>query len=115
LRAPKRFMGKTQDRIQQISEKLSGDFQRLVPLRPEKGKSGKRPSDEDIRHTSAAALKTFYEEARRERLSHGLGVFGRARVALALQQRLLSAGYPAALVKQVLFAMLTAAFVGDKR
>ena len=49
-----------------------------------------------------------------EREKHRLGVIARARVAFGLQQRLLAAGYPPALVKQVLFAMLVSAFVGKR-
>ena len=108
-------MGKTQDAVQQISEKLSNEFQRVVPLHSGKFKFGKRPSEGEIQSTSEAALKRFYEVAHAERLRHGLGIIGRARVAFNLQQRLLRAGYPAPLVKQVLLAMLATVFVGNKR
>ena len=66
------------------------------------------------RLATESGLKKFYEAARVEREQHRLGVIGRARVAFALQQRLLAAGYPPAIVKQVLFAMLISAFVGGK-
>lgn len=108
-------MNKTQGSVQTISEKLFNEFQRVVPLHPDKPKRGKRPSDNEIKSASEAALGRFYEVARQERHSHRLGVIGRARVAFALQQRLLAAGYPSPLVKQVLFAMLMSVFVGDKR
>ncbi|MGZ4956140.1 MAG: hypothetical protein ACXV8Q_13615 [Methylobacter sp.] len=107
-------MKKTQGAVQAISERLCDEFQRVVPLHIDKPKRGKRPSDTEIKSTSEAALARFYELAREERHSHRLGVIGRARVAFGLQQRLLEAGYPSPLVKQVLFAMLMLVFVGDK-
>jgi hypothetical protein len=58
------------------------------------------------------ALQRFYAEARAQREERRLGIIGRARVAFALQQRLLKAGYPAGLVRQVLFALLAVAFSG---
>lgn len=105
-------MEKTQGPVQEISQKLCEEFQRAVPLRPEKVKRGKKLTESEIRASSEAALQRFYEAARQERQRHALGIIGRARVAFALQQRLLQAGYPAPLVKQVLFAMLTSVFVG---
>jgi len=108
-------MGKTQGPIQEISEKLCDEFQRAVPLHPDKIKRGKKLSDSEIKADSEAALKKFYQLAHEERLRHRLGVIGRARVALNLQQRLLKAGYSAPLVKQVLLAMLASVFVGNKR
>jgi len=103
-------MGK--GKIQEISERLSDTFQRLVPLQPIKGHQ--RPSVKELAAASEIALKQFYQAAYRERQQHHLGIVGRARVAIQLQKYLLEAGYPPALVKQVLFAMLTAAFVGDE-
>lgn len=105
-------MGKTQGLIQEISEKLCEEFQRAVPLHPGKPKRGKKLSDSDVKASTEAALQKFYETARNERQRHRLGVIGRARVAFGLQQRLLQAGYPAPIVKQVLFAMLASVFVG---
>lgn len=105
-------MGKTQSTIQEISEKLCEEFQRAVPLNPSNVKRGKKLSETEIKSASEAALQRFYNAARDERQRNRLGIIGRARVAFALQQRLLQAGYPAPLVKQVLFAMLTSVFVG---
>ena len=108
-------MAKMQGRIQQISEQLCEEFQRILPLQPPvKTKRGKHPSEAAVRSSSEVALKQFYEVAYNERQRHGLGLIGRARVAFELQQRLLQAGYPAPLVKQVLFALLVSAFVGGK-
>ena len=107
-------MKKTPGSVPAISERLCAEFQRVVPLHPDKPSRNKRPSDNEIKSASEAALDRFYELARQERQNHRLGVIGRARVAFSLQQRLLAAGYPAPLVKQVLFAMLMLVFVGDK-
>ena len=106
-------MAKNQGRVQDISEQLCQEFLRVVPLQPVR--RGKPLSGGEIKMASAAALKKFYVAAHSERLRHRLGVIGRARVAFGLQQRLLKAGYPSPLVKQVLFAMLTSAFVGDRQ
>ncbi len=108
-------MNKKPGQIADISEKLCQEFQRIVPLHPEKLKRRNKPSESEIKSSSEAALKKFYLTAHEERLRHKLGVIARARVAFNLQQRLLNAGYAAPLVKQVLFAMLTSVFVGDKR
>lgn len=105
-------MGKSQGRIREISNKLCEEFQRAVPLHANKFKKRTTPSERDIESASEAALKRFYEVAREEKQRYMLGIIGRARVAFDLQQRLLQAGYPAPLVKQVLFALLASVFVG---
>lgn len=106
-------MRKSQGIVQEISEELFAEFQRAVPLHPEKSRKGKRLTDKEIAANSEAALKRFFDAARAARARHRLGIIGRARVAFALQQHLLAAGYSPALVKQVLFSMLAAVFVGD--
>lgn len=108
-------MAKTQERIPDICDRLSAVFQRLVPLHPDPLKGRKRPTEKELKTTSDRALQQFLEAAREVRAQQDLGVIGRARVAFGLQQRLMKAGYPPPLVKQVLFAMLTSAFVGDKK
>lgn len=108
-------MLKPTGQIQDISYRLCETFKRLVPLDVPKPRGGKRPSKGEIAATTAAALDKFYEAASSERKRHALGIIGKARVAIRLQQLLLEAGYPSPLVKQVLFAMLTSAFVGDAR
>lgn len=108
-------MTKTHGQIPDICDRLGEVFQRSVPLHPESIKGRKRPTEKEIKTTSERALQQFFAAAREVRLQQGLGVIGRARVAFGLQQRLMKAGYPAPLVKQVLFAMLTSAFVGDKK
>lgn len=108
-------MGRPQGRIQDICGRLLDAFTNAVPLHPEGAKGRKRPSEKEIALATESGLTKFFEAARAEREQHRLGVIGRARVAFALQQRLLAAGYPAPLVKQVLFAMLVSAFVGGRR
>ncbi|MCX7170537.1 MAG: hypothetical protein NTY41_09675 [Proteobacteria bacterium] len=97
------------------TDRLTEEFQRLVPLRLERPKGGKLPSTSELAKTTGKALDEFYAAARNVRERDGLGIIGRARVAFGLQQRLLLAGYPSHLIKQVLFAMLTSAFVGARR
>jgi hypothetical protein len=53
-------------------------------------------------------LSRFYEAARKERKDHRLWIVNWARVVLKLQQRLLSAGYPPAMVSKVLLALIFA-------
>jgi hypothetical protein len=101
--------------VDEISEKLCDKFRLAVPLHPEMPKRGKKISEQDIKASSESALKTFYQLADEERLRHGLGIIGRARVAFGLQQRLLQAGYAVPLVKQVLLALLASAFVGRRK
>jgi hypothetical protein len=101
--------------IPDICDRLCQGFLRVVPLKPDSFKGRKRPSEAELKAATAGALEKFFAMARDERVRHKLGVIARARVAFGLQQRLLNAGYPPPLVKQVLFAMLAAAFTGDKR
>lgn len=108
-------MAKTHGKIPDICDRLAEVFQRQVSLDPESFKGRKRPTEKEIKATSERALQQFFAAAREERLQHGLGAIGRARVAFGLQQRLIKLGYPTPLVKQVLFALLTSAFVGDKK
>lgn len=107
-------MGKAQGQIQEASARLCEEFQRVMPLHPEKNQRKKRPSAKEITAASEAGLKKFYEIALAERQRHRLGMINRARVAFGLQQRLLQAGYSPVLVKQVLFAMLTSSFIGGR-
>lgn len=108
-------MANTLGRVQDICDRLAQAFQRLVPLHAAPSKGARRPSDKEVKTTTERALQAFFDEARQERFTHRLGLIGRARVAFGVQQRLIKVGYPPSLVKQVLFAMLTAAFVGDKQ
>lgn len=106
-------MEKAQGRIQAVCDKLCEEFKRSVPLKPASGK-GKKLSEREILSSTEAALARFYQFARNEIKTNHFGMIGRARVAFGLQQRLLGAGYPAPMVKQILFAMLTSVFVGTK-
>lgn len=97
-----------------VIEQLTEAFKRLVPLQPVRPKGGK-PTIDALTKASSKALAEFYKVAQVEREQNRLGIIGRARVAFGLQQRLLAAGYPSPLVKQVLFAMLTSAFIGEQK
>lgn len=108
-------MGDKQSRIHEIGNKLHEEFKKTVAVQPSMSKRGKKLSESEIKLTSEVALNKFYETAYQERLRYNLGIIGRARVAFDLQQRLLKDGYPAPLVKQVLFALLASVFVGQKR
>jgi len=57
-------------------------------------------------------IEGFLRAAKKVRREHRLGLIGRARVAHRLQQTLIRKGYPAPLVRQVLFAMLVDSFSG---
>ena len=98
--------------ITSLSQTLIDAFGRIVPHpgHPTHGK--KRPSKAEISTLSETHLQRFMDQARQVRTQHRLGILARARVAFAVQQQLLALGYPAPLVKQVLFALLTAAFTG---
>ena len=94
--------------VTETGDRLFAFFQTVVPLPATKSGKASTPSVK----TLDAGLNKFYAEARLQRKKMRPGLFRRARVAFYLQQRLLAAGYPPALVRQVLFAMLLAAFVG---
>lgn len=95
--------------VHKAGEHLFAFFRTVVPL-PAVAPAGKRSSP--ALKKLASGLDQFYAEARTQRTQMRLGVIRRAQVAFYLQQRLLAAGYPADLVRQVLFAMLMSAFVG---
>ena len=107
-------MLKTQGKIGEVCDRLFEGFVREVPLQHPVIKGKKRLSENEIAAAVDSGLKRFYGVARAEREKYRLGVIARARVAFGLQQRLLASGYPPALVKQVLFAMLVSAFVGKR-
>jgi hypothetical protein len=108
-------MTQAQGGIQDISRRLSEKFQQLLPLHSEQPKGRKPLTEKEIAANSEVALQKFYAMAQDERAQHGLGILSRARVAFGLQHHLIKAGYPPHIVKQVLFAMLTAAFVGHQK
>lgn len=103
-----------QGTIAAICDRLSQVFNRDVPHGP-MPPGRKRKSVKDLSASVSAGLVKFYEAARCEREKYRLGIVGRARVAFGLQQRLLEAGHPPVLVKQVLFAMLLSAFAGNRK
>ena len=97
------------------AEHLAETFRRLVPLQPVRPMGDSVEAAKALVETSGDSLANFYQVARSERDRNRFGVIGLARVAFGVQQRLLAAGYPPRLVKQVLFAMLTSAVVGKQR
>ncbi len=101
-------------KIQESSERLFLVFQEGISLGNEPGRPRKKPSPKDFEQTAAACLANLYAEAEKERQRNRLGLLGRARVAFHLQQRLVAAGYPLPLVRQILFSMLIAAFIPQK-
>lgn len=101
-------------KIEEISGRLCKEFQSAMPAPPDAKGRGKKISDQEIKARTEAGLKRFYQSAEEERSRHQLGIIGRARVAFALQKKLLEAGYPAPLVKQVLMALLASVFVGGR-
>lgn len=89
-------------RLQDITSSLEDAFQQSLPVA-----KSKKPTLADW----TSAIRIFNGKARKIRLEHKLGVFGRAIVAYRLQQRLLAAGFPAAVVRQVIFSMVINAFI----
>lgn len=94
--------------VTEVGDQLFAFFKTVIPVPDKQTKKKAASSLKSLEKN----LESFYAEARRQRDQHRLGLIGRARVAFYLQQHLLAAGYPLALVRQVLFAMLLTAFVG---
>jgi hypothetical protein len=90
-------------KVTQATDELLAAFFRSAPS----SKKG-RISEQDWTNS----LEKFHREARdiRQRLS--LGVLARARVAFMLQQRLISEGFPADVVRNLVFTLLLNAFSG---
>ena len=87
-----------------MAELLFIEFQKEFPLTDDKGsgRTIKNLSKKNIEQR----LNRFYEEAREARKKHHLWVISWARVVFKLQQRLLLAGYPPAMVSKLLLAMM---------
>lgn len=96
-------------KIQEIGDRLFEKFHEEIFSG--RHKSRKKISPQETREIADAGLRRLYEAALAEREKHGLGMIARARVAFYLQKRLLAAGYPPPLVRQLLFSLLVAAFV----
>ncbi len=84
------------------ADELLAAFHRSIP--PKK----QRMSEQDW----AKALGRFHDEARAIRQRLSLGVIGRARSAFLLQQTLLDQGFPADVVRKLVFALVLNAFTG---
>lgn len=96
--------------ISECGERLFVAFRQALPLVPQR--RADNGGKDEVRQHVDSGLSRFYDAAREERQRMRLGIVARARVAFDLQRRLLGAGYPATLVKQVVFALLVAAFSG---
>ena len=92
-------MGKTA----QVAAELEEAFFRSVPLSKKK-----RVSEDDW----ARSLAKFHGDAKNIRSRHALGVIGRARAAFLLQRRLIAAGFPADVVRKVVFSLVLNSFTG---
>lgn len=101
-------------KVAETCDRLCALFVAEVPLPERLAQQRRKPAQAEIARLVEQGLERFYAAAREERQRRHLGIFARARVAFALQQRLLAAGYEAPLVKQVLFAMLTQAFISKQ-
>ncbi|MDW8469430.1 MAG: hypothetical protein RML56_12805 [Burkholderiales bacterium] len=93
------------ERIERAAAQLTGAFERL--LRTHGAQTAARGRTEVV---AQERIEEFLRAARLARREYRLGLIGRARVAHRLQQTLLGKGYPAQLVRQVLFAMLVDSF-----
>lgn len=91
-------------RYSDATQALESKFLAIAP----KPKKNKAPSKAEW----AQALEQFNVQARDVRAQFRLGLMGRAVVAYQLQPRLVAAGYPPDVVRQILFSMVLHAFVG---
>lgn len=94
-------------KVTDAGDELFALFEKTVSLPAEKIKGG-RGSEAQIQ----LALERFYVEAKSVRSKHRMGLISRARVVRHFQSRMVARGYPAALVKQVTFALIVSAFIG---
>lgn len=97
-------------KIDDISDQLFHQFQSTVSVHGERPGSKKVKGEKE--RQVEVGLQQLYAAAAIARQERRLGVIGRARVAFSLQDKMVRAGYPPALVRQVLFALLASAFVG---
>lgn len=97
--------------VEEFANFLFEAFCRTLPLNSAALREYKRKSADAQREMVKKRLDAFFAMAHEERERRRLGIIGRARVAYALQKRMLEAGYPHQLTKQILLALLMAAFV----
>lgn len=91
-------------KLDTLADELFSRFERQLSLKAllAGAQFRKNVSPESVRRK----LDPFFEDAREFRKTHRLWVLNWARVILKLQQRLLSAGYPADVVKPLLLGMI---------
>ncbi len=94
--------------LEQVTQHLFEVYQEIVPLPSKQKRGAKKARPEDFEK----ALGRFYEEARQQRRTYGLGIVTRARIVLRLQRELNNAGYSSDMTRQVLFSLILSAFVG---
>lgn len=95
---------------QEIGDRLFSLFQSAAPVGCADAKRDRSPREWE--RLVGLGLKRLYAEAAVEREKYHLGILGRARVAFHLQNKMMAAGYPPSLVRQVLFSLLVSAFAG---
>jgi hypothetical protein len=91
-------------KAERVAELLFAEFETKFPLADVKGSARvvKPVSSEHIQQR----LAQFYKEAREVRKAHRLWLIGWARAVRKLQQRMLHAGHPPALVSKILLALV---------
>jgi len=89
----------------QAADELLAAFFRSVPSQKKQ-----RMSDEEW----TRSLNKFHQEAKAIRQRLSLGVLARARSAFILQQSLLQEGFPADVVRKLVFALVLNAFSGKE-
>ncbi len=97
--------------VQEISERLFSVFQEGLSPSGDQHRLGRKPSIKALEPIAEAGLARFYAEAARERKKHRPGIIARARIAFHLQKKMVAAGYPLPVVRQVLIAMILSAFI----
>ncbi|MDP2794195.1 MAG: hypothetical protein Q8O25_08980 [Sulfurisoma sp.] len=97
--------------MEEVADHLFEAFCKTLPPNSAAMREYKRKSADDQREMVRKRLDAFFATAREEQERRRLGVIGRARVAYALQKRMLEAGYPRHLTKQILLALVMSAFV----
>jgi hypothetical protein len=98
-------MGGQMSKAEKAADELLMAFSRAMPT----GKKG-RMDERDW----TTALDKFHRDAREIRQKLSLGVLARARSAFMLQKRLLEAGFPADVVRKLVFTLVLNAFSGKE-
>lgn len=92
------------ERVRRASEALACAFDSIFEKKPPKRSASAKAAEE--------ALERFLVRVSEVTRDERLGLFGRALLTYRLQRLLIAKGYPPALVRRVLFAMLAHSFTG---